>query len=214
MKQSSIIGVVSFSLLLSGVGCTGRMAPPTYINIPQQAGDVAFGNPNAKNVRQIMTLAVQKALEAEPLGGPYELLLPAGTSPATYALVTHALGGDALVPGNVPAIAVDEDGKFVVPEGEPDPADVVAQPMLLGEFPTVEVRAIRVRSAKGEVDVVRPSNTGRNLQEVMLEWEAGFGWYAKRVRPWRIDPDAQPRPVGPVNSTIPTEPEPTPANAS
>ena len=200
--------------LLATVGCAGRMAPPTYINIPQQAGDVAFGNPNAKDVRQIIVLAVQKALEAEPVGGPYELLLPDGTTPATYALITHALGGDAVVPGNVPAVALDEKGRPVVPDGEPDPTELAADPMLLGEFPAVEVRAIRVRSARGEVDIVRPSTSGRGMQEVMLEWEAGFGWYAKRVRPWRIDPDAQPRPVGPVNSTIPSsDPDPEPDNS-
>ncbi len=188
---------------------------PTYINIPQQAGDLAFGDPNAKDVREIIVIAVRKALEADPIGGPYELLLPAGTTPTTYALITYQLGADALIPGNIPAVALDDDGnpiKVDNPDGE-DPAATVVRPMLLGDFPVVEVREIRVRSAEGGVDIVRPSATGRQMQEVTLTWEVGFGWYAKRVRPWRIAPDQQPRPVGPVNSTL-DEGEPLPTDSN
>ena len=187
-------------ILLPLAGCSTSLMPPTYINIPQQTGDVAFGNPNAKDVREITVLAVSKALAADPINGPYELLLPAGSTAETYALITHELGPDALVPSNVPAVALDEDGKPIKTEGA-DAAMAADPPMLLGDFPHLEVRAIRVRSANGEVDLVRPSTSGRRMSTVYLGWEAGFGWFADRVRPWRIDPDAQPQPVGPVNPT-------------
>ena len=181
---------VTLSLLLTAC------APPTYINIPPENGDWAFSNPNADDVQEMEVVAIRKSLEADPIGGPYEIRLPERTRPETYALVAHALGADALVPGDVPAVALDEDGKVIETEGD---VPEVATPVSLGEFPTVEVRSIRIRGATGQVDLVRPSPSGRRMTTVYLEWEAGFGWFAERLRNWRVDPDTQPQPLGPVN---------------
>jgi len=175
------------------VGC----ATPTYINIPPENGDWAFSNPNAGDVREIQVLAIRRALEAEPLGGPYEIHLPARTTAETYAVIAYQLGADALVPAHVPAVALDLDGKPLKKKYHhttpPAPADVS-----LGEFPAVVVKSIRIRSADGQVDLVRPSASGRRLTTVYLKWEGGYGWSADRVRAWRVDPDAQPMPVGPT----------------
>lgn len=171
-------------------------APPTYINIPPENGDWAFSNPNAKDVREMEVAAVRKSLDADPINGPYEIHLPERTRPETYALVANALGADAVVPGDIPAVALDENGKVIKTDGD---TPAVQSPVTLGEFPPIEVRSIRIRGAKGQVDIVRPSVSGRRLTTVYLEWEAGFGWFAERLRNWRVDPDTQPQPLGPVN---------------
>lgn len=179
-------------------------APPTYINIPPEDGDWAFSNPNSKDVRAMEAVAVRRSLEDDPVGGPYELVLPERTTPDTYAMVTHELGADAVIPSGVPAVELDERGKPVKRDKD---VELVAEPVLLGEFPAVEVRSIRIRGAKGQVDIVRPSTSGRRLSTVYLEWEAGFGWYADRVRAWRVDPDAEPQPLGPAKRRATTAAE-------
>ncbi|MEO1237469.1 MAG: hypothetical protein AAFX76_11835 [Planctomycetota bacterium] len=185
---------------LSAAGCSSRTFPPSYINIPPENGDWAFNDPNARDVREIKVLAVRKSLEREPIGGPYELRLPERTEPVTYALVARELGADALVPAHIPAVAFDEDGKPIPPEeGEFPVAPTQPEgPLTLGEFPTIEVRAIRVRAGDGQVDLVRPSTTGRRLTTVYLDWEPGHGWHADKVRAWRVDPDRVPQPIGPT----------------
>ncbi|MEM7624413.1 MAG: hypothetical protein AAF333_02170 [Planctomycetota bacterium] len=176
--------------------CIIACAPPTYINIPPENGDWAFSNPNAKDVCDMQIAAVRKSLEVDPVDGPYEIRLPERTRAETYAEVAHTLGDDALVPGDIPAVAVDEAGKAIKTDGE---YQLVESPVILGEFPTIEVRSIRIRGAKGQVDIVRPSTSGRRLTTVYLEWEVGYGWFADRLRNWRVDPDTQPQPLGPIN---------------
>ncbi|MEL7087778.1 MAG: hypothetical protein AAGL98_04950 [Planctomycetota bacterium] len=188
--------ISAFALLLGVTLGLAACAPPTYINIPPENGDWAFSNPNAKDVQQMEVAAVRKSLAADPIDGPYEIRLPERTRPETYAEVAHALGDDALVPGDIPAVAVDEDGKAIKTDGETQTVD---SPVTLGAFPTVEVRSIRIRGARGQVDLVRPSASGRRLTTVYLEWEAGFGWFAERLRNWRVDPETQPQPLGPIN---------------
>ncbi len=188
-------------LLAALAACT----PPTYINIPPEKGDVALSNPNAGNVQQIIVASVRRVLEHDPLGKPYELRLPEGTTPETYALVVTQLGADALVPSDVPSVTVGEDGKVVQGSRTTPTPGGSGGGDSLGRFPTVEVRSIRMRAARGQVDVVRPSMSGRSLVTVYLDWEAGFGWAAGRVRAWRVDPEVQPRPVGPSTPQSPSQ---------
>jgi len=181
-------------------------APPTYINIPPEGGDVAFSNPNAKDVQQIMVVAVARSLQTEPLEGPYVVVLPDRSSPRTYAVVTDLLGLDAHRPASVPAYVDPKVAKQQAKAaekaekaGEEPPVVIVEEDIDVSDLPVVTVKSIRIRSGTGQVDLVRPSLSGRRLTTVYLDWEVGFGWAADRVRSWRVDPQAQPEPVGPAN---------------
>jgi hypothetical protein len=178
-------------------GCSSNFG---YVSIPAERGSVAASNPNTQNVRSVVVTAVEAGLTRFPVGGPYELVLPPQTTAETYAVVTHRLGGDAVVPSNIPAVPLDEDGKPLKQEGDPPP---VVEPTTLGEFPAVTVEAVRIRGQDAEVDLVRPESAGRRLLTVSLEWEPGFGWSADPddVRAWRVDPTTQPQPLGPKPRT-------------
>ncbi|MEM8739240.1 MAG: hypothetical protein AAGG38_12310 [Planctomycetota bacterium] len=195
-----LLAVLIVPGILALSACSSRTFLPTYINIPPENGDWAFNNPNSKDVQQIQVVAIQKSLRHEPLDSPYELRLPENSRATTYALITRELGSDAVIPPEVPAVAFNEDGKPIPPDPDAPP---LPQPERLGDFPTLEVRAIRIRAGDGQVDLVRPSTTGRRLSTVYLDYQPGFGWSADRVRAWRVDPDATPRPIGPAPKGVP-----------
>ncbi|MBB6430838.1 hypothetical protein [Algisphaera agarilytica] len=165
-----------------------------YTNIPPENGDWASNNPNTKPVIEVSVASIQKTLENEPFNSPYYVALPPRTTPETYAIVVNALGDDAIIPTNVPVVELDEKGKPIKSETE---LEVINEPAVIGEFPSVEVRAVYIRGADAKVDVVRPSNSGRRLSTVDLVWEAGFGWSAVSIRAWRVDPDNLPQPALP-----------------
>lgn len=167
-----------------------------YTNIPPANGDWASNSPNTRAVRSVSVKAIQKALEAEPFNGPYYVALPQRTTPETYALVTAALGGDALIPTNVPPMQVDENGKVIKDEISIQ-FDPIEEPVVGGDFPAVEIRSVYIRGAEAKVDVVRPSTSGRRLSTVDLVWEGAFGWAAVDIRAWRVDPDKLPQPATP-----------------
>ncbi|MEO0514454.1 MAG: hypothetical protein AAF086_04070 [Planctomycetota bacterium] len=175
--------VAALLLSLSLPGCS------PYTNIPADNGDLASSNPNTKPVIGVAIASIQKALEAEPLRGPYTVAMPRRTTPETYALIVHALGNDALIPTNVPVVEIGDNGKPIKTEEELQP---IESPIALAEFPTVEVRSVYIRGANAKVDIVRPSTSGRRLSTVDLVWEAGFGWSAVSIRAWRVDPDTLP----------------------
>ncbi len=158
-------------LLLFVTGCS----TPTYVNIPPQEGDVARGNPNAGDIRDIMVAAIEAAVDYETLDGAYEVLLPSGTEQLTYEDVARRVGGGAITPDTL------RD-----------------QPV-----PTVRVAAIRVRNRKAEVDVTRPSPTGRSVLTVYLFWYYGAEWQVERVRPLRVSPEAV-LPPEPADAPVPT----------
>lgn len=200
-KHLFIVFAFAFAFAVVAAGPLA-CSTPTYINIPPENGDWAFSNPNAQDVQRIQVAAIRKSVSSDPLGGPYEVLLPERTRPETYAWVVHTLGRDALVPGGVPAVELDGHGRPVKDQTPPAASDLHPQ---LGDFPAVEVRSVRIRGGEGQVDLVRSGNTGRRLTTVYLELEAGHGWYAKRVRNWRVDPDTQPVPLGPANPVKPSD---------
>lgn len=177
-----------FLLTLSLTACS------PYTNIPADNGDLASSNPNTKPVRGVAIASIQKALEAEPINGPYYVAMPRRTTPETYALIVYALGNDALIPTNVPVVEIDENGKPVKTEEE---LEAIDSPTTLGDFPSVEVRSVYIRAANAKVDIVRPSTSGRRLSTVDLVWEAGFGWSAVDIRAWRVDPDTLPQSATP-----------------
>lgn len=183
----TLLFTVGLSLVFLAVGCS----TPTYVNIPQQQGDLARGNPNAEDIRNIMVSAITAAVEHEPLQGAYEVLLPSGTEQLTYEDVVLRVGGGAISPDTLRDEAV----------------------------PTVRVAAIRVRNRKAEVDILRPSPTGRSVLTVYLFWYYGAEWQVERVRPLRVSPESilPPEPIDvpvptPAGMTVPAD-EPSDDNA-
>ncbi len=76
------------------LGCS----TPTYINIPEQDGDLARGNPNADDVRDLMVAAIEATVEHEMLDGVFEVILPQGSNQQTYQHVVFEVGGGAITP--------------------------------------------------------------------------------------------------------------------
>ncbi len=140
---------------------SGCRTTPTYINIPHQSGDVAWSDPNTGTVIQLMSTSLSAVLEREPIKGAFDVLLPEGSTTQTYQQVVMNVGGGAVTPETVRE----------------------------GELLAVQVIGVRVRSDMAEVDVVRPSASGREAATVMLKWywsQNGGEWGVQRVRPWRI----------------------------
>ncbi len=163
---------------------TAGCAP--YVNIPPQAGDVALHNANLATVQDVTIAAVRALLDQQPIVGPYTLVLPRGTSPASYQRVTAALGENATTEVNA-------------------------------ERPIVEVRQLRIRADKAEVDIVTPADRyeprgqGR-LTTVYTTWKPFTGWEVNRLHSWTAlveieepAPDYATAPV--VEPTATPEPE-------
>ncbi len=189
MKMQSWLTVAMLVLTTGLAGC-GQ-----YVNIPQDPGDVAAHSPNLLNARQTAVAAVQAVLEDRPLGRPYRLVLPVGSSDATYAYAMGQLGADASWSDQAP------------------PADI----------PVIDVRHIRIRSWLAQVDVIRPVDARQpggmqQLMSVYLKFDWGRSWYVDRMHLWRIpledalfqarysDIDAPP-----LNTAPPGEPVRSPA---
>ncbi|MEM9752137.1 MAG: hypothetical protein AAF916_02005 [Planctomycetota bacterium] len=169
---------IGFALIGFGAMVLAGCSTPSYVNIPGQSGDVARNNPNAGDVVTIMSKAISAAVEAEGLEGVYEVLLPADSNQQTYQQVVVTVGGGAITPDTLRESPV----------------------------PSVAVAGVRVRNRDAEVDIVRPSPTGRAAVEVQLFWYYGDGWQVERVRPlrlsvealgWEIPTEAAPRPLPP-----------------
>lgn len=150
--------VLSTALLFTG-GCQ------TYVNIPQQTGDVASSNMNGSNVRNLVGESL-RGLRAELLApGKYQVILPAGATPETYETILAIAGepytwADTLGSGNV----VDK----------------------------LEVRAIRVRGWEGSVDIIRSTSpqtpdAPKQLVTVYLKDYIVGGWASRNIRVWRMN---------------------------
>ncbi len=189
MKMQSWLAVAMLVFTTSLAGC-GQ-----YVNIPEDAGDVAANSPNLLNVRQTAVAAVQAVLEDRPLGRSYRLVLPVGTSDDTYAYAMRELGPDASWSDQSP------------------PTDM----------PVIDVRHVRIRSWLAQVDVIRPVDPRQpsgmqQLMSVYLKFDWGRGWYVDRLHLWRIpleDALFQARyseiDAPPLNTAPPGEPVRSPA---
>lgn len=157
MKLSSwfATGLLFFTVCLAGCG--------QYVNIPQDPSDIAANSPNLLNVRQTAVAAVQAVLEDRPLGRPYRLVLPVGSSDETYAYAMRRLGADASWSDQAPPV----------------------------DLPVIEVRHVRIRSWLAQVDVIRPVDARepagmQQLISVYLKYDWGRGWYVDHLHLWRI----------------------------
>ncbi|MAX24665.1 MAG: hypothetical protein CMJ19_09195 [Phycisphaeraceae bacterium] len=148
------------ALLLITVGLS---ACTPYVNIPGQKGDtLATHNPNSKTIQEAVVAALQAVITYRPVEGPYQVILPQGTDPATYAKLLPQLGDQAMWS-----------------------SDGVRQNM-----PVYEVKGIRIRGYEGEVDIVRPAvglPDGRTEQLVTvdLKYYITGGWSHVRLRVWK-----------------------------
>ncbi|MEX0746343.1 MAG: hypothetical protein WD118_12130 [Phycisphaeraceae bacterium] len=144
--------------LMAMLAMTAAACAPQYVNIPAQRGGVALNNPNASNVRIVETLALDAVLRDRPLDGPVLINLPEGTEASTYA-----------------AVAAELDATVVTPHDEAtEPAS------------TLTVRAVRIRSSRGEVDVIRPrGGQAQQLVTVHLSVSPLSGWSVDRVHAWQ-----------------------------
>ena len=134
---------------------------PTYVNIPSQRGDLASNNPNTTNIRVLMAEAIRAAIDYEQYEQPFVVVLPEGSDQLTYERVVNRIGGGAVTPDTR-----------------------VNDPLA-----AAHVVAVRVRNRDAEVDVHRPSPTGREAATVYLRWYYGGEWGVERVRPWRATLD-------------------------
>ncbi|MCC6581280.1 MAG: hypothetical protein IT440_12665 [Phycisphaeraceae bacterium] len=142
-----------------------------YVNIPAQPGDhLARSNPNDAGIDEVVMAAIRAVLDDKPIDGQYQVVLPAGADPLTYAKLLPKLGEDAMW---------SSDNSTT-------------------NLPVLEVTSIRVRTMEAAVDVIRPrvdempAEETRQLVTVELRRYIGAGWMANRVLRWRASvPDAQ-----------------------
>ncbi len=139
-----------------------------YVNVPAQPGDaLATNNPNNVNVRDAVVEAVLAVLLQRPEPGAYQLVMPRGTEPLTYAAILPRLGDQAMW-----------SSAGVTPD-----------------VPVIEIRQVRIRGTSAAVDLVRPVTPGlndpeqRELVTVYLNRYLPGGWRAGRIRVWRGDVD-------------------------
>ena len=137
-----------------------------YINIPAQTGDIAVNDPNRDGVINVEVAALSAVIAQQPPGAKYVVKLPAGSSAESHARVVSRLDGNALHRG----------------EGE------------VASLAIYEVRQIRVRAGRGQVDVIRPSDannaaSAKQLVTAYLVYDVFEGWWSKRIQAWRLPVD-------------------------
>jgi len=136
----------------------------SYVNIPPMEGDTAFHDPNTKVVRSVMGGALAYVMEQRPIERSYQVILPVGTTPMTYAELLSRLGDNAMW---------SSDG-------------------VTKDVPIVAVSQVRVRGTSAEVDVVRPTFSNDLKQSgqtvtVSLKYDPMGGWVANHIKEWRGD---------------------------
>ena len=144
------------ALLIMGLGFTASGCNPyTYINIPEQDGDLARHNPNSPTVRQLESVALNALLARSPIDGPFMVVLPQGSDILSYERVLPTVSDRAVPPDHGAQLNLEE---------------------------TLTVRAIRARATKAEVDILRASR--RTLSTVYLHYSPVSSWTADRIHDW------------------------------
>lgn len=153
----ALAAIITFTLGLSAC------AP--YVNIPGQRGDtLATHNPNSKTIQEAVVAALKAVITYRPVEGNYQVILPEGTDPATYAALLPQLGDQAMW---------SSDGTRQ-------------------DLPIYEVKGVRIRGYDGDVDIVRPAKgladgRTRQLVTVDLKYYIPGGWGHTRLRVWKAD---------------------------
>jgi len=169
-----------------------------------RAYDLSFDD-----VVEVQIVALRAMVQNTPVTGRFKLILPTGTTAETYAKVNEALGGNAQYDAPPPPADAKPKAKSAAKpadEGdapaEPDPlllgdpteleqraAEAAAQPT--GPLPVIEVKQIRIRGYRAEVDIIRPSDLAdpaspRALYTIHEKWAPFDGWIFQRAQLWRI----------------------------
>lgn len=144
------------------LGCLALAGCGIYANVPPQTGDIATHDPNHPTIQKVMAIALRAVMEEQPLSGEYTVVLPPGTLPETYNGILPHVGRGA---------TWSSGGNAPIP-------------------PVVEVKQVRVRGEKAEVDVVRPSSGGAGegppmLVTAKLTYDLIGGWNVRTLRLWR-----------------------------
>ncbi len=149
MKMLAAASLAVVAMAQVGCGTTSL-----YVNIPEQAGDIARNDPNLEAVRQAEAVAVAESLRQDPVEGNVMLKLPQGSDQLSYIDVAHRTGGLVVTP---------YDGVEATVE--------------------LEVTGVRLRGTSGAVDIVRPGRGGTPLLiTVRLKSTPLDGWYAESLR--------------------------------
>lgn len=151
--------LLAAAMLLLSFGCSR----PSYINVPNDAADVAINGPNWKTTVELEKKALAYMLRQSSIPGDVVIRLPQGTKESVAFEIANSLS------------------EFnVFPEGQ-SPSD---------EFQLVEVRKITARGGIGRVDIIRPGTLReRELVEVHVKWDVLDGWVLDYIRPRNIDVD-------------------------
>ncbi len=145
------------------IGIFGFGCALQYTQIPPLEGQrVARDDPNRANVRSVSVLALDAVAEHRGFTGPVRIVLPRYSTAETYRAIIEAMDTEA-----VPAAELDADAA-----------------------PTMEVRQIRLRGSRAELDIIqaRPGDPAQ-LVTVHLQHQGLRGWEIERVRPWRLGSD-------------------------
>lgn len=161
--------------LIGALAWLGGCATGSYVNIPPQKGDMALHDPNTRSVRAVVVEAINKSLEDRPIKQTFQVVLPAGTKPETYAHVLPKISEYAMWSSVGEATGV----------------------------PQMVVQQIRIRSFEAEVDLLRPiyldsPQASRQTVTVYLQFEPMAGWYATRLKEWRSTEEVLSAPQTPV----------------
>jgi len=140
-----------------------------YVNIPPQKGDtLARHDINAPSIRKITIPALQAVVDQNPPAGQFMVILPEPVQRLTYAAILPQISENAVAPFDDEAIAVA----------------------------AYEVKQIRIRANKGEVDILRPGPGGtQQLVTVYLENPPFSDWIVDRLRVWRGPVEIGPVPI-------------------
>ena len=150
-------------LVLVLTGLLGFGCALQYTHIPPLEGQrVARHDPNRPNVRAVSALALDAVAEDRGFSGPVRIVLPEYSTDETYNAIAEAMQTAA-----VPGTELAED-----------------------QAPTMEVRQIRLRASRAELDIVqaRPGDAGQ-LVEVHLRHHGLRGWEVERLYRWRLGSD-------------------------
>lgn len=180
MRIARLLAVVTVALAPI-VGLTSGCAP--YVNVPAQQGDVAANDPNTKPVPEVARVALEAVVADSNLSVPFYVVLPDNTAESVYADILPKVS--KLAQRSPRAVLMPEKGKAsdTQPAPAPEPAATV-------DGPELDVKQVRVRGWRAEVDIVRPADasapTGRlQLVTVDLQWDAVAGWNTRQIRVWR-----------------------------
>ena len=155
--------VALLARILAAMAMTCALGCSTYVNIPQQPGDIASHNPDRGGVVDAQSAALAAIIASHPLPSPVTIQLVPGTAPDSYARALPKIG-DAVVKH----------------EGDDTPDLDVRRVLIRGWVAQVDV-ILASGGPEGEPQ--------RQLLTAYLNWKPFSGWSVRRIKTWRIPID-------------------------